>query len=105
MFRVACIVNPNARDGKLGKNLHKVEAAMDSAEIQYDVFLTKGTGHAIEISSGLRDSDYDLVVAVGGDGTVHEVANGIRDSSKRMGIIPMGNGDCLLYTSPSPRDS
>ncbi len=93
MVRVACIVNPNARDGKLGKNLHKVEAAMDSAEIQYDVFLTKGTGHAIEISSGLRDSDYELVVAVGGDGTVHEVANGIRDSSKRMGIIPMGNGD------------
>ncbi|MBJ29413.1 MAG: diacylglycerol kinase, partial [Euryarchaeota archaeon] len=66
---------------------------MDSAEIQYDVFLTKGTGHAIEISSGLRDSDYELVVAVGGDGKVHEVANGIRDSSKRMGIIPMGNGD------------
>ena len=93
VFRVACIVNPNARDGKLGKNIHNVEAAMDSAEIQNDVFLTEGTGHAIEISSGLRDSDYDLIVAVGGDGTVHEVANGIRGSSKRMGIIPMGNGD------------
>ena len=32
-------------------------------------------------------------MAIGGDGTVHEVANGIRGSSKRMGIIPMGNGD------------
>ena len=93
VVRVACIVNPNARDGKLGKNLHKVEAAMDSAVIQHDVFLTEGTGHAIEISSGLRDSDYDLLVAVGGDGTVHEVANGIRESPMRMGIIPMGNGD------------
>ena len=55
--------------------------------------MTEGTGHAIEIASGLRDSDFDLIVAIGGDGTVHEVANGIRGSSKRMGIIPMGNGD------------
>ena len=96
-------MNPNARDGKLGKIFHKIEKALESSGIVYDTYMTEGTGHAIEIASSLRDSDFDLVVAVGGDGTVHEVANGIRDSSKRLGIIPMGNG-CLLYTSPSPRD-
>ena len=93
MPRIACIANPNARDGKLGRNFHKVEAALESSGIEHDVFMTEGTGHAIEIASGLRDSDYDLVVAIGGDGTVHEVANGIRDSPMRLGIIPMGNGD------------
>ena len=93
MPQVACIANPNARDGKLGKNFHKIEEALGASGIGYDVFMTEGTGHAIEIASGLRDSDYDLVVAVGGDGTVHEVANGIRGSSKRLVIIPMGNGD------------
>ena len=91
--RVACIANPNARDGKLAKNFHKIDEALTSSGLEYDVFMTEGTGHAIEIASGLRDSDYDLIVAIGGDGTVHEVANGIRGSSKRLGIIPMGNGD------------
>ena len=90
---VACITNPNARDGKLGKNFHKIEEALASSGLDHDVFMTEGTGHAIEMASGLRDSDYDLIVAIGGDGTVHEVANGIRGSSKRLGIIPMGNGD------------
>tara|TARA_B100000686_G_scaffold260400_1_gene273130 strand:+ start:459 stop:1520 length:1062 start_codon:yes stop_codon:yes gene_type:complete len=91
--RVACIANPNARDGKLGKNFHRIEEALGSSGFDYEVFMTEGTGHAIEIASGLRDSDFDLVVAIGGDGTVHEVANGIRGSAMRLGIIPMGNGD------------
>ena len=93
MTRVACIVNPNARDGKLGKNFHKIEEELAASGLDQDVFMTEGTGHAIEIASDLRETDYDLVVAIGGDGTVHEVANGIRGSSKRLGIIPMGNGD------------
>jgi len=91
--RIACIANPNARDGKMGKNFHKVEEALESSGIDFDVFMTEGKGHAIEIASGLRESEYDLVVAVGGDGTVHEVANGLRGSNTRLGIIPMGNGD------------
>jgi len=91
--RVACIVNPNARDGKLGRIFHEIEESLKSSGLDYDVFMTAGKGHAIEISSDLRGSDYDLVVAVGGDGTVHEVANGIRGSEMRLGVIPWGNGD------------
>ncbi len=93
MTRVACIVNPNARDGKLGSDFHKLEDALRASDIEFDIFMTEGRGHAIEISTELRESEYDLIVAVGGDGTVHEVANGIRGSNKRLGIIPMGNGD------------
>ena len=93
MTRVACLVTPNARAGKLGKNFHKIEEELAASGLDHDVFMTEGTGHAIEIASDLRETDYDLVVAIGGDGTVHEVANGIRGSSKRLGIIPMGNGD------------
>ena len=96
LMRIACIVNPHARDGKLGNNFPKVEAELRKAEIEFDVFMTEGCGHAIEISSNLRETDHDLVVAVGGDGTVHEVANGLRKSKQLMGIIPMGNGDDFL---------
>ncbi len=104
MKRVACIVNPSARDGKLGRNFHKVEDSLNSSGIDFDVFMTAGKGHAIEISSDLRNSDYDLVVAVGGDGTVHEVANGIRGSDMRLGVIPMGNGDDFARSIGIPRN-
>ena len=59
--RVACIANPNARDGKLGKNFDKIEKALEASGLEHDVFMTEGTGHAIEIASGLRESDYDLL--------------------------------------------
>ena len=103
-MHVACIVNPHARDGKLGKNLMKVQSELGSLGIEYEVNLTEGRGHAIEIASNLRESKHDLIVAVGGDGTVQEVANGLRGSSKRMGIIPMGNGDDFARAIGIPLD-
>ena len=42
MTRVACIVNPNARDGKLGRIFHKVEESLNSSGIDFDVFMTAG---------------------------------------------------------------
>ena len=73
-MHVACIVNPHARDGKLGKNLMKIQNELESLGIEYEALLTEGRGHAIEIASKLRDSKHDLIVAVGGDGTVHELS-------------------------------
>ena len=103
-MHVACIVNPHARDGELGKNLMKIQNELESLGIEYEALLTEGRGHAIEIASKLRDSKHDLIVAVGGDGTVHEVANGLRGSSKRMGVIPMGNGDDFARAIGIPLD-
>lgn len=80
----------------------KVQNELESLGIEYEVNLTEGRGHAIEIASNLRESKYDLIVAVGGDGTVHEVANGLRGSGKRMGIIPMGIMPILLPDPLNP---
>lgn len=82
----------------------KIQNELESLGIEYEALLTEGRGHAIEIASKLRDSKHDLIVAVGGDGTVHEVANGLRGSSKRMGVIPMGNGDDFARAIGIPLD-
>ena len=58
-MRVACIVNPNARDGKLGKNFHKIEKALELSGIEYNNYMTKGTGHAIEIAISARHERVD----------------------------------------------
>ena len=79
----------------------KVQSELDTLGIASEFHLTEGRGHAIEIASNLRDSTHELVVAVGGDGTVHEVANGLR-ITKTMGIIHGERGRfCLRCWHPT----
>lgn len=92
MQKVLFIVNPIAghRDKKsvidiIRKNLN---------DIKYDpeFVLTTHPGHATELA---RETDAEIVVAVGGDGTVSEVALGLVETQKTCGIIPCGSGDGL----------
>jgi diacylglycerol kinase (ATP) len=52
-------------------------------------------GHATKLASQASANGFDLVVAVGGDGTANEVAKGLIVSNTLMGIIPMGSGNGL----------
>lgn len=56
------------------------------------VVYTEYAGHAEELA---RTAEEDIVVAVGGDGTVNEVARGLIGTGKTLGIIPRGSGDGL----------
>ena len=94
MVRIACIVNPAGRDGTVLKRWPKIAQQIEEEGLDYEVIWTERTGHASEIAYSLRNrDDLDLVVAVGGDGTMNEVASGLRGSSITLGIIPMGSGN------------
>lgn len=56
------------------------------------VVYTEYAGHAEKLA---REAEEDIVVAVGGDGTVNEVARGLIGTRKKLGIIPRGSGDGL----------
>ncbi|MDP3915356.1 MAG: diacylglycerol kinase family lipid kinase [Bacteroidota bacterium] len=66
---------------------------MNSCSVEYS--FTNHPGHATELASQALANGFDLVVAVGGDGTVNEVAKGLIGSHTLMGIIPMGSGNGL----------
>jgi diacylglycerol kinase family enzyme len=94
MVRIACIVNPAGRDGTVLKRWPEIEALIEAEGLTHEVHFTERTGHAAEIAYSLRDrDDLDMVVAVGGDGTMNEVAGGLRGSAMTMGIVPMGSGN------------
>ena len=57
--------------------------------------MTERAGHACELASNAKDAGIDVVVAVGGDGTVNEVARSIVHSNTALGIIPCGSGNGL----------
>ena len=60
-----------------------------------DTFETKGRGHAIELAAQAVETGSDIVVALGGDGTVNEVVNGILSEGVARGpalaVVPGGS--------------
>ena len=91
---IACIVNPAGRDGESLKIWESAKPKLEEAGFQTEVHLTERVGHASEIAFSLKDrEDINLVVANGGDGTVHEVASGLRGSNIPLAIIPAGTGN------------
>lgn len=92
MAKFAFIVNPISGGKKKDRIASLIRKNMAGTGLQWQIEYTEYSGHATRIA---RDSDADIVVAVGGDGTVSEVAQGIAMSGKTLGIIPCGSGDGL----------
>jgi YegS/Rv2252/BmrU family lipid kinase len=95
------IINPNADLGRAWRwaaDLRPIADEMGGADWTGTVYPT----HAIELAHQAADEGYELVVAVGGDGTAHEVINGLMQVEPgrrpRMGIVPMGTGNDFAHS-------
>lgn len=93
------VLNPTSGGG-LGRRLRgEVERELEVRGIAFTLTETARRGHAVEIARAAAESGADVVVAAGGDGTIHEVANGIlaaADSGRpaaALGVIPIGTGN------------
>jgi diacylglycerol kinase (ATP) len=65
----------------------------NGCEVKFSV--TEYQGHATKLAAKAAKSGFDLVVAVGGDGTVNEVSRKLIGTATPVGIIPMGSGNGL----------
>jgi YegS/Rv2252/BmrU family lipid kinase len=65
--------------------------------------------HAIELARQAAEEGYELIVAVGGDGTVHEIINGLMqipaERRPRLGVVPLGSGNDFAHNIGVDRDS
>lgn len=68
---------------------------LDKNKFDHEIAITRYAGHASEIATKAKDDGWDIVVAVGGDGTVNEVARSITHSRTALGILPCGSGNGL----------
>jgi diacylglycerol kinase (ATP) len=90
--RVAHLVfNPTANRNRAAARRVEISAYLEERGVGVEWHATEGPGHAGKIVSGLPDGT--LVVAVGGDGTVHEVAAACVETRRVMGILPVGSGN------------
>jgi len=104
-MKTKLIVNPNADLGRAWRtaaDLRYLVEELGGADWAGTVYPT----HAIELAHQAAEAGYELVIAAGGDGTVHEVVNGLMqvpaERRPRLGIIPLGSGNDFAHAIGLP---
>jgi YegS/Rv2252/BmrU family lipid kinase len=93
--RTLLIANPAAAVGRMARRWASLLADLEARNLKADHAVTQGPGHAISLAREASRS-YDVIAAVGGDGTVNEVASGILlagEAKAALAIIPFGTGN------------
>ncbi|MDW3219354.1 MAG: diacylglycerol kinase family protein [Acidimicrobiales bacterium] len=102
-MRILFIVNSVASSVTARRRvvIHKALSA------DHDVTLaeTSRRGHATRLAQSAARDHYDLVVVLGGDGTLNEAANGLAGSNTALGVLPGGSTNVFARILGLPDDS
>jgi YegS/Rv2252/BmrU family lipid kinase len=92
--RPFAIVNPRSGGGRAGRTWSRVRTVLERRIGRVDDAVTASPAHAIELAREAAERGCPLVIAVGGDGTLHEVANGVlaAGGGAAVGYIGQGTG-------------
>jgi len=101
------IVNPVAGAGRTRREWPRIMGLFKGKGLRFEYSLTEAPGHAIELASEAAKNGYDMVVSVGGDGTINEIVNGLYASGNikenALGIVSTGTGSDYIRTLGVPR--
>jgi diacylglycerol kinase (ATP) len=101
------IVNPVAGAGRTRREWPRIMSMFKGSGLRFEHDLTEAPGHAIELAKSAAKNGYDIVVSVGGDGTINEIVNGIYASGNigatALGIVSTGTGSDYIRTIGIPR--
>ena len=93
--KILFIVNPISGTNNKKNIVSAIDKYLDKEKFDHSVVYTEYAGHATELALEAAESGVDIVVAVGGDGTINEVARSVVQTSAALGIIPCGSGNGL----------
>lgn len=102
-MRALLVSNPNATTTT--PMVTEVITSALSAELKLDVEVTKRRNHAGYLAAGAVHEGYELVIALGGDGTLNEVIQGIAGTDVALGIIPGGSTNVYARTLGIPNNA
>jgi len=100
IVRPLVVVNPRAGGGRAGRTFAQVREVLERRLGPIDAALTMHGGHAIDLAREGSREGRTVVVAAGGDGTLHEVVNGVLDAGGHasVGYIGLGTGGDFART-------
>lgn len=102
--RILFIINPISGTTRKGKVVKAIERRIDAQRFTVEIRYTEYAGHAVEIARQAAEEGFDIVVAVGGDGTINEVARSLVHTNTALAIVPSGSGNGLARHLLIPMD-
>ena len=109
--KIHIVFNPAAAGGKAGENKNRILSELSGQfGNKFEFSVTLSGIDAERIAKEAAESGYDVIIAVGGDGTVNQVVNGIlqssghRSSQTKLGIISFGTGKGFSQSLGLPKD-
>ena len=102
--KITFILNPISGTHSKEEIPAQIEQLLDKEQFEASIRFTEYAGHAAEIAKECADNHEDVVVAVGGDGTVNEVARSLVHTQTALAIIPCGSGNGLARHLCLPLD-
>lgn len=89
------IINPISGGKQKAKTPALIDKYLDKEKFNVNYCFTEYAGHASKLAEEAANKNFDVIVAVGGDGTMNEVAAKVVENNKILGIIPFGSGNGL----------
>jgi diacylglycerol kinase (ATP) len=106
--KVFVVVNPTAGGGAGHRLWPEAAQELRKRVGTFDLEETTAIGHAQYLAADAANAGYTLVIAYGGDGTVHEVVNGLMEGrtpeKPTLGILCTGTGGDFVKSLDLPGD-
>jgi YegS/Rv2252/BmrU family lipid kinase len=106
---IAFLVNPASDNGKTGKRWPELAHRAAEAGLVGEALLSERAGQLTELTVRAGEDGAEVVIAVGGDGTVNEVVNGLMRLHEvgrpvpELAVVPRGTGRDFVRTFAIPR--
>ena len=106
--KIAVVVNPHSAGGRTARRWPELANLLERRLGPVTTRFTDEHAAGIALTRGLLREGFDLIIAVGGDGTINEVANGFFDQDRlirpeaALGILPLGTGGDFRRTLQIP---
>lgn len=101
--KILFIINPVSGGKKKDAVPGLIQQHLDAAKYEYAIVYTAGVAHGRKLAAGAA-TEYDVVAAVGGDGTVNEIASALIGTNTVLAVIPFGSGNGLSRFLSIPMD-
>lgn len=93
--RIRFIINPISGAKKQIDVPSLIQNHLDLTKFDFDISYTEYRKHAKKLAYQSSREGFDIVCAVGGDGSVHEVGTALIGTTTKLAILPTGSGNGL----------
>lgn len=105
MERYCLIANRTSGSGSAGAYIDSMKVMLEARGVDFTIRETMYPGHATELAKAAVDEGFDVIVAVGGDGTLRETALSVIHTDRTLGLLPCGTGNDYARALGIPTDA